>query len=158
MTVPAPDQRSTTDEAGFSLLEMLVVLGLLALVAVVSWPLLRGPSNEVRLKAAADEIVASARLARAEALRTGREVALGFDVDQRRYGAPGIVAPRSLPSSAALEVILPSAERTSPGTGRVRFFADGTTTGGRIVMRIGARSTVVVIDWLTGAAHAVAGL
>ena len=33
---------------------------------------------------------------------------------------------------------------------RVRFFADGSSTGGRVTLMVGERSYAVDVDWLTG--------
>jgi general secretion pathway protein H len=37
--------------------------------------------------------------------------------------------------------------------GRIRFFADGASTGGRISLSVGDTRRIVTIDWLTGRAR-----
>jgi general secretion pathway protein H len=51
--------------AGFTLLELLVVLAILALAAAIALPTLTSPSDGVRLRSAAGEIAAALRAARA---------------------------------------------------------------------------------------------
>jgi general secretion pathway protein H len=40
-------------------------------------------------------------------------------------------------------------------TGRIRFFPDGSSTGGHIVLQRGARRWQVNVAWLTGAVSVV---
>lgn len=58
-------------ERGYSLLELLIVIGLLALVATIAVPALDGP-DEASLDRSAAEVAAALRFAQAEAKRTGR--------------------------------------------------------------------------------------
>jgi general secretion pathway protein H len=37
------------------------------------------------------------------------------------------------------------------GDNEIRFFPDGTSTGGRLTLALGERQEHVVVDWLTGA-------
>jgi general secretion pathway protein H len=38
----------------------------------------------------------------------------------------------------------------SESIGQIRFFPDGSATGGRIGLTLGAQQVEVVVDWLTG--------
>lgn len=58
-------------EQGYSLLELLIVIGLLALVAAIAAPALNGP-DETTLDRAAAEVAAALRFAQAEAKRTSQ--------------------------------------------------------------------------------------
>ncbi|HWM91423.1 MAG TPA: GspH/FimT family pseudopilin [Thermoanaerobaculia bacterium] len=65
-------------ERGFQLVELLVVLALFALVAGLSMPPILRISGQVRLRAAAGEVVGTLRLARSMAVRQCANVALKF--------------------------------------------------------------------------------
>lgn len=66
------------DERGFLLVEMLVVLAILAIFLAMAAPPILRMSGELRLRLAAEEVVAAMRLARATAVRRCANVALKF--------------------------------------------------------------------------------
>ena len=63
------DAMQRRSERGYSLIELLIVVGLLALVAALAVPAFNEPDEEALDRAAA-EVVAALRFARAEAIRT----------------------------------------------------------------------------------------
>lgn len=65
---------------GFSLIELLVVVGLLALVAAIAAPALDKP-DEASLERAAVEVAAAIRFAQSEAIRTGVKYGLIGDTN-----------------------------------------------------------------------------
>ena len=56
--------------SGFSLIEMLAALAVVALATALVMPLALGPSDALRLDAAAQDVVAALRLTRAAAIAT----------------------------------------------------------------------------------------
>ena len=67
-------------ERGYSLMELLIVIGLLALVAAIAVPALSRPDEAV-LDRAATEVAAALRFAQAEAQRTGEAHGVIADVN-----------------------------------------------------------------------------
>lgn len=135
---------------GFTLFELLVVLALLALVAVMVPAMLTRGFPATSLKAAAREVAAGLRETRGRAIGRNTEVAFTVDVDARSYRVGGKGADRTLPR--ALEIALYTAEREliDSGAGSIRFFADGSSTGGRVTVSYQTQSYDIVVDWLTG--------
>ena len=135
--------------AGFTLIEVFVVLAVLglALTLVVGYkPRL---SRGLDLDASAAELAGQLRLARSEAIARDQAVALDLDVPGRRYRL-GSATPRSLPDELKLELLTAAGERQAPGVGGIRFHPDGSSTGGRIILAGGTRRVAIGVDWLTG--------
>jgi general secretion pathway protein H len=44
-------------------------------------------------------------------------------------------------------------ERQTPSRGGFRFFADGSSTGGDVLLRLGSREARICVNWLTGEAQ-----
>lgn len=139
-------------QAGFTLIEMLVALAILAAAAVVAMPLTRNAATAQALRTTGADIAAVARMTRAAALRSGAERTMVIDIDGRTYSSDGVAPPRALPSQFGIDLTVPPGEQLGRGASRIRFLPDGGSSGGKVVLRDGARTTVVTIDWLTGGA------
>ncbi|HJX29388.1 MAG TPA: GspH/FimT family pseudopilin, partial [Thermoanaerobaculia bacterium] len=63
---------------GFTVLEMIAVLAVIALVASLGVPPVLDFGGDVRLRLAAQEVAGTLRLARSEAIRRGVNVAVKF--------------------------------------------------------------------------------
>jgi general secretion pathway protein H len=140
-------------QTGFTLLELLVVLGIVGLVlAAAAPPLLSAALPVFRVKSAAREFAAEMRSARDEAIAARRETALLLDPAERSYRRTGAAAASShaLPTGVRFaEVAIPAAQRGTRGL-RIGFFPDGSSTGGRFRLASGNRQADVTVDWLTG--------
>lgn len=135
--------------AGFTLIEMIVVLAILGL-ALALFAAYRPPwSAALSLKGTAAELAEELRLARAEAIARDRPVALVLDLAHRRYRV-GDKPARPLPPHLSIRLLTIADERRGPEDGAIRFNPDGSSTGGRIALSGGARTIAVGVDWLTG--------
>ena len=137
-------------EAGFTLLEMLVVLGLLGLLVALSTPLLRGGVQAGLVERTAYRLSADLSTMRLAAIRHNTETALDFDLASSTYWGDNRLAPRFLP--AQIEVVI-DAPRSTVGARTLvsfRFFPDGSASGGRIVIGQGGQQRVITLDRLTG--------
>jgi prepilin-type N-terminal cleavage/methylation domain-containing protein len=86
------NQDGGTPDAGFTLLEMLVVLAILALVMSFAGPFVSEGSEGVRLETASNGLAAALRLTRSAAIVRNVETTLMMDVDKRVFGS--IVVPQ----------------------------------------------------------------
>jgi general secretion pathway protein H len=135
---------------GFTLIELLVVLALAAFMIGVVPPLIGAAFPGVQLKAAARSTAAGLRLAREEAIRGGRDIAFLLDVEGRRYQVEGDPRSISFPSGLDLKLEGASSEMRDDQVGGVRFYPDGSSTGGRILISRAGRGFQVGVAWLTG--------
>ena len=152
MTV-TPNQPRQADESGFTLVEVLVVLAMIALAAVVAMPQALGSRQRLALEAAAIDLASEMKSARAAAIRTNTEQTLTIDAETRRYTRDGWTEGRPLPGQFTVAVDTIRSEQTGSAAGRIRFYPDGSATGGRVILSSGPRRSVVAIDWLTGGAR-----
>ena len=139
--------RSTT--AGFTLLELLAVLLILALVAAFVVPSLGGGAG-IELKSAARSLAAGLRQTRNQALNDNRSATLALDVAKREFRLPGEQRARKLPERIDIVLFSARSERLSAARGAIRFFPDGSSTGGRITLSSDTLRYLVDVDWLTG--------
>ena len=58
--------------------------------------------------------------------------------------------PHSLPRELELKLYTAQQEVASERKGAIRFYPDGSSTGGRITVASGERKFLVDVDWLTG--------
>ncbi|MCQ8239507.1 GspH/FimT family pseudopilin [Rhizosaccharibacter radicis] len=127
-------------EAGFTLLEMIVVLAVLGLVLLVV--LGRGaphsPGLDCRLAARA--VAQQLREARADSIATDRPVRVELAEGARSLRVDGREK-RALPGAAAI----------GAGSSRaILFRPDGGSSGGAVVLAEGSVSARAEVDWLTG--------
>ena len=141
---------SATGEAGFTLLELLLVLAIMALVAAFAMPLATRPAGDATLVATARKLANDMRMARAAAIRDNTERTLTLDLAQRRFWVDGLTGASPIASGIAVDFVTVQSERLSARKGRLRFFVDGSATGGNVVLRSGGRTVTVKLDWMTG--------
>ncbi len=135
--------------SGFTLIEMIVVLVILGLL--VSLVVARGPqrSATLDLRAASEKLAMDLRVARASAIARDRETTFVLDVVKHFYRIDtGPIQP--LPPQIGLSMLTVSGATLANELAALRFAPDGSSTGGRITLTLGARHTDILVDWLTG--------
>lgn len=134
---------------GFSLLEMILVIALIAAASLLATSALTGGMEGLRLRSSAKEIASQLRFTRAQAIATGRPQRFTIDPRAHAWTAP---KDRSGDVPRQLGIVFTGARETQParGVGAIVFFADGASTGGRV--RLTAKRAAWDIDvlWLTG--------
>jgi general secretion pathway protein H len=133
-------------KGGFTLVEMLVCISILAFLAAVFVPALSGSRAATRLAASAHELALALRATRDLALVESRPETFALDATKRVYRRGG-AAPHGL--DRGLDVQLVAADADAQG-GAIRFYADGGSTGGVLRLTLEKRRLDVVVDWLTG--------
>ena len=140
----------TNGTAGFSLLETLVVLAIVAMVVAVAGPAMRDPSGRRALDAATVEIASLLRAARAEAVLSGSETHVSVNIADRRVMTSWDDATVLLPDGVALQVTSARQALLTSGAPSIRFFPDGSATGGEILLDAPGAHGRISIEWLSG--------
>jgi general secretion pathway protein H len=139
-------KRRAQPSAGFTLVELLVVMGITGLVLVV---VLHGrpkaPATRVAVTARA--VGASLQLARAQAMASNAETVFRIDTEKMQFGLPRSM--HSLPKGMTVAMTIAEAERAA-NVGAIRFFPDGQSSGGEIALTLEGRSARIAVNWLTG--------
>lgn len=135
---------------GFTLLEVIVVLAIGATIyALMLGVPMRGASS-ADLKSAARTLASGLRQAQTTAMATRRDATLTLDLESREFLLPGEKQARKLPGGIDLKLYTAQSEVSSDRRGAIRFYPDGSSTGGRVTLASGERKLLVDVDWLTG--------
>lgn len=135
---------------GFTLVEMLVVMVIMLLAYAMTAPMISAGVSSAELKAAARQIAAGLRKARSEAVVRKNEVALTVDVELRQFELSGDKRIYHLPEKIEVSLFTAQSELVDAKTGAIRFYPDGSSTGGRVTLSRGERKYRVDVDWMTG--------
>ena len=139
---------------GFTLVELIVVLAILAGIVALAAPSFSRTVESARLRAAASDVRTSLARGRALAVAAARERTVAFDLSRGEFGVDN-EAMRILPGTIRLGAALPGEERQERGSVRVRFFPDGSGDEAEISVTAQDGGTLrVTVDPLTGLAEA----
>ena len=141
---------------GFTLLELLVVLVILVLVVAIAGPSL-SRSSATELKASARSLAVGLRWTRNVAVTENRAATLSVDVDQHLFQLPGESRVRAIPESVHVTLFTARSEVENEVRGSIRFFPDGSSTGGRITLSTNRLAYLIDVDWLTGKVRLLEG-
>jgi general secretion pathway protein H len=109
-----------------------------------------GEGGSTGLDEAAARLADGLRATREEAILQQQERVFAVDVNKRAFASS---AAESVPLDPALDISLLTAksELIGESTGGIRFFPDGSSTGGRIELRLLGDRAAVNVRWSTGA-------
>ena len=142
---------TTRSAGGFTLVELLVVLVIIALMlGLVGTSISRNISG-AEMRTAASKVAASMRYTRTQAILKKSEQVFLVDTENRTYRA-GERDAEELPEGMNVELNTARSELTSETAGGIRFYPDGGSTGGYVRLEANGRIYRVNVAWLTGEA------
>ena len=135
---------------GFTLIELLVVLLIVGVVLSLAPAGFHRVMPGLQAKSAAREAAAVFREARSLAIRDNREAAVIVDTEAKAYQLTTAGRIHRLDEGLAVSLVAAASEQLDDSTARIRFFPDGSSTGGRLTLSRNERTYHIVVDWLTG--------
>lgn len=131
---------ATGDTAGFTLLEMLVVLAIAALIAGIGFPRLQSQIGAQEWRTSVAQVRSQLASARARAVRSGSVVVVATAADGHALRVSNAAA-LALPASVAVSMAQP-----------IAFHADGSANGGSVSVTSGNRDVRIGVAPETGLA------
>ena len=134
--------------AGFTLIEMIVVLAIIGLLLAVIMPHVGRGIGPHALVATAHDVAAALRLAREQAISTNQPIR--FVAAANTFGSSGDKHLQHVPQGIALAI----SDGVQPGVGKnvdaIEFFPDGSSTGGAVEVIAGTARYAVLVNWISG--------
>jgi general secretion pathway protein H len=137
--------------AGFTLLELLVVLAIIGLVLAIVPPNLMKGTGAQALKADARLVVSGLQYARTRAISLNAPVAFVIDSQTGRLSIDGKQQIGNLNASTELSALNGQRVWQTGSGAAIRFLPDGGSTGGEILLSHHKTRYRLSVNWLTGA-------
>ena len=137
-------------EDGFTLLEMVCILAIIAMLAAVLLPNIPRDTSRPRLEAYAVETASLLKADRTAAIRNRVQIATQIDAGARslRSGSTGQIL--RVPDDVVFDAILPNRCNERPAFSTISFFPTGMSCGGTIMLSRLGTSYEIRVNWLTG--------
>ena len=141
---------SDAGERGFTLLEMVCVLAIIALLAAVLLPFAPHETSRSRLQAYALQTAALLKTDRDAAILRHAGVATLVDAEARAIRSGSSRAAIAIPPDVRFDAVLPQTCRQRAALSTISFFANGTSCGGTIALTRLDSGYEIRVNWLTG--------
>lgn len=153
MTVSIPERSplgSANPSRGFTLIELVVALTIAAFaVALVPFAAERFFAGS-EYRSTVRDLTTAIRSARLQALKTGREARFTVDPASGRFGV-GDKREGRVSESIGIELRVAQSEIDAGGVAGIRFYPDGSSTGGSLILRRqGGGGVQLRVGWLLG--------
>lgn len=134
---------------GFSLFELLVVMVMVVLMFTVAGVSMSRSLTGAEVRNAARDMTAGLRQTRGAAITQRQQQVFLVDADARTWQVPGR-PPVNLPDGLEITLTTARSELTGNNAGGIRFYPDGASTGGRVMLSADGREWHITVGWLTG--------
>lgn len=135
---------------GFTLVELLVVLAIMAMLIMIATPPIFSVLPKMEAKSGAREVAAALREARSRAILSNTDVVFSIDLKGHYFTISGDKQIHALPKDVNLSLYTAQQELIDETSGNIRFFPDGSSTGGRVGLSSARSSYNVAVNWVTG--------
>ncbi len=136
---------------GFSMLETVAAMAIVAMLAGLIMPRLFGGTSRAGMRAVATEVTSLLRQSRLQAMASGQETRFTFDTEGRTAQLAGsTLQPVGIPADVAIDHEISTRCRQQGAVIDVIFLPDGRSCGSRITLSIDGLRAVVRTNWLVG--------
>jgi general secretion pathway protein H len=135
---------------GFTLLEMVCVITLIAILAAVLLPIVPHHTSRSRLQAYAVETATLLKSDRNAAIRRRADVSTLVDAPSRAIRSGVTAQTIRIPDDVHFDALLPQTCRQHAALSTISFFADGMSCGGTIALARLDMAYEIRVNWLTG--------
>jgi general secretion pathway protein H len=137
-------------ERGFTLLEMVCVIALIAMLAAVLMPALARHTSRAGLQAYALEAATLLKMDRDLAIRRHADISTLVDAPARAIRSGATAQALRIPEDVRFDALLPQSCRQRAALSTISFFADGMSCGGAIALTRLDQTYEIRVNWLTG--------
>jgi general secretion pathway protein H len=136
--------------AGFTLLEILVVMVIASMMVALVPPMFSGAVAGAKIKGSARSLAIAMRETRSRAILQNTVQELRLNLKQHHYSAAG-KNPEQLPADMRVGIEqITGARVEDQDEYALQFFPDGSSSGELITLQSGSRAYQLHLDWLTG--------
>jgi general secretion pathway protein H len=146
---------SEDSDGGFTLLEMVCVIALLAMLAAVLLPYVPRQTSRARLQAYALQTATLLKADRNAAIRRRGDVTTVVDAGSRAIRSGATAQILRIPEDVHFDALLPQTCRHRTAFSTISFFADGMSCGGTIALTRLDATYEIRVNWLTGRTEVV---
>lgn len=137
-------------EKGITILEVLMVLTILSLSLIIIGPNLKSPLRNASYEGKVEKLVFDISNTRNQSIRKNTETVFYFDSKDKQYWSSIQTTKTKLSNEIDIDLIAADSEYLNFETAGIRFYPDGSSTGGSITFRKDNKTHIISVDWLTG--------
>lgn len=142
--------RSQAGQSGFTLFELLIVISIAVLAIGTALSVYRPGKSSANLRVVAYNIATKMNNVRNKAIRLQDEFLIRFDISEKEITFSGSGTDIRLAQNIEINVTTAASETRSDATTGIRYFPNGRSTGGTVVLKQGEQIYEIRINWLTG--------
>ncbi|MCF6317760.1 MAG: prepilin-type N-terminal cleavage/methylation domain-containing protein [Proteobacteria bacterium] len=143
-------------QTGFTLLEIIVVMVMIAVLLGFFASGMSKSLNKAKIRAVSKNLVSALRYTRGQAVVKHEEKTITFNVKDKTYKAPRKKMVQ-IPAEMDINVYTADSEVADENTGAIRFFSDGSSTGGWVKLTHKNKIWKINVNWLTGEISKIEG-